>query len=827
MKHVHPGKRTIGVFLRCLLTALFILHTTPVLASLMPAFQRLIPLAGRLTTPTAVTLDSSGRIYVAEANGNRVRVFSQSGNLLRTFTAPGRPISLAVDGEGRIYLGAGDQGRVDVYAPSFAYLFSLGQGNDEFGQPNDIDIDTSGLIYVVDKTRSAIRVYNPDGTYNTTIGQPGSDNGQFHHPVSLAMDALSNELVVLDLQQVQDATGMIDGARIQFLEMNGAFKRGSSKFGYDRDKGQLVIPKDVAVDGQSRVYVTDSRLQKVMVYDHNGVFLGMIDDARQPFLTPLSSALAGSNKLYVASLRGEQVEVYGIDSYIEMGVSPAGLSFEELQGAPSGATQSIVINNTGNSTFTWTASSTEPWLVLPVTRDSIPAASLSAVEVGVNIDNLDPGQYQGSVTISAGTAAAETVAVNLTVLPNARLSVSPTSLTFVATVGTTPAAQTLAIENAGSGPLNWNANVDQSWLTLDATSGAAPSSLKVYADAISMIAGSYSGTITVSKQGDLPEMQTIPVSLTLQDPSGLPLIPPPVINPGDKTHHLKWETNRVLPGKELNGVWGMSASDLFAVGSGGAILHYNGRKWSRMESGVGQILYGVWGSSASEVYAVGENGVVLHYDGNGWTPLPAVVPETLRDTWGSSADDVYAVSRNGSILESFSAARSTGVALRGVWGGSDSDIFVVGENGAILHFDGSLWSAMDSATTHWLNGIWGSSGSDVFAVGEGGAIVHFDGTSWRSMDSGTNVTLRSVWGSSATEVFAVGENGLILYYNGSGWYSVPTAVSERLNGVWVSAGSDVFAVGENGAVVMGKGKFPWLQQCTQNDLLNKPTTRRE
>lgn len=824
MKNEALAKRVSKLALLMLTTILFSFAAGYVIAAGMPAFQRLTPLASCLTTPTAVTLDNSGRIYAAEANGNQVRIFSPSGNLLRTVTGFGQPISLAVDGEGRIYLGDGDHGRVDVYGPTFAHLFSLGQGKNEFDQPNDIDIDAAGLIYVVDTTRSVIRVYNPDGTYKTTIGQPGSGNGQFHHPVSLAVDAVTSELVVLDLQQVQDSTGMINGARVQFLEMNGAFKRGYSKFGYDREGGQLVIPNHIAVDGQSRLYITDSRLQKVMVYDNYGVFLGMIDDASQPFLTPLSLALAGSNKLYVASLRGGQVEVYGIDSYIDMSISPAELSFEELQGVPSGATQSIIINNIGNSPFTWTASSAEPWLELPVTQDSIPATNLSAVEVGVNIDNLEPGQYQGSVAISAGSAAAETVAVNLTVLPNAKLSVSPAALRFASTEGTTPAAQTLAIESAGGGTLNWNANVDQGWLTLDATSGTAPSSLRVYADSTSLAAGSYNGTVTISKQGDNPEMQVIPVTLVLSEPAGPAIIPPPVINPVDKSRQLKWTTLQVLPDTALNGIWGKSATDLFAVGAKGTILRYNGKTWAGMESGVAENLHGIWGSSATDVYGVGENGTMVHFDGTSWSALPVVVQETLRAVWGNSSDNAYAVSRNGSILESFSAVTATGVALRDVWGNSASDVFAVGENGAIVHFDGTQWSAMDSGTSGWLNGVWGSSESDVFAVGENGVIVHFDGTSWRNMNSGTTTTLQAVWGSSASDVFAVGADGLILYYNGVNWYSVPTTATQGLNGVWVSDRSDFFAVGQNGAVIFGKGKFPWLsasQNTTQVNATHK------
>ena len=49
--------------------------------------------------------------------------------------------------------------------------------------------------------------------------------------------------------------------------------------------------------------------------------------------------------------------------------------------------------------------------------------------------------------------------------------------------------------------------------------------------------------------------------------------------------------------------------DVFAVGSNGytsgIILHYNGSAWSAMTSGTTNSLNGVWGSSGSDVFAVG------------------------------------------------------------------------------------------------------------------------------------------------------------------------------------------------------------------------------
>ena len=807
-------KRFVCQFFCFLISALFMLQAETIMAANIPAYVRLAPFTAQVNMPTIVTIGPDGRVYVAETSNNLVRIFSPNGSLIHSITGLSKPISLAVDVGGRIYIGNLGRGNVEVYAPSFTYLFKLGQGNEEFGQPNDIDIDASGLIYVVDKTKSAIKLYNSDGTYKSSLGQSGNDNGQFHHPISLAIDTATNELVVLDLQQRSDALypdTLIDGARIQFLQVNGTFKRGYAKFGHDRDNGQLVMPMHIVVDDQSRVYVSESFMQKVMVYDNNGTFLSMIDSASNPLRTPIGLTMGNiTNKLYIASLLTGKVEIYGVDSYIDMAVSPASLTFEELDGEASGKMQDIVITNRGSNALTWTASSAEPWLVLPATQGITSDAGLTTVNVGVKIDSLKPGQYKGSVTITANEVVTETITVTLTVRPNAKLSVSPLSLTFASTVGSAPADQTLAIENIGSGSLNWKAGGDQSWLTLNATSGVAPSTLKVSANISSLPAGSYNGTVTVAtQQGTSSELKTIPVSLTLNEPSEPPVNPPPVVIPGTNSKY-NWTINHILPGTSLNGIWGSSNKNVFVVGDEGAILRYNGKTWSQMVSGISTILYGIWGSSADNIYAVGENGFVLHFDGKDWSHLQGIVQETLRDTWGSSASNIYAIGRNGSILESFSSAADSGIALNGIWGSSNSDIFVVGEHGTILHFDGNGWTPMPSNTTRCLNGVWGSSKSDVFAVGEDGAILHYDGTNWISMNSATTVPLKSVWGSSGKNVFAVGEGGLILSYNGTSWRAVITTAKENLNDVWVSDKSEFFAVGENGTVIFGKGKFPLL-----------------
>jgi len=145
-----------------------------------------------------------------------------------------------------------------------------------------------------------------------------------------------------------------------------------------------------------------------------------------------------------------------------------------------------------------------------------------------------------------------------------------------------------------------------------------------------------------------------------------------------------WSAMKYKLSNNLWGVWGSSASDVFAVGSGGTILHYNGSAWNGMTTGTTSGLRGVWGSSASDVFAVGYdvstgNGLFLHCNGSAWSPM-------------SSSTAFYYLGND--------------------WGQT-------------LHYNGSTWSLMSSGTVHYFYGVWGSSPSDVFVVGGGGTILHY------------------------------------------------------------------------------------------------------
>jgi hypothetical protein len=68
--------------------------------------------------------------------------------------------------------------------------------------------------------------------------------------------------------------------------------------------------------------------------------------------------------------------------------------------------------------------------------------------------------------------------------------------------------------------------------------------------------------------------------------------------------------DRIARDHRGRGVWG-HGSEVWIVCLGGAILRYDGERWS-VERSAGKSLLSVWGSSPSDIWAVGVAGTILH-----------------------------------------------------------------------------------------------------------------------------------------------------------------------------------------------------------------------
>ena len=289
---------------------------------------------------------------------------------------------------------------------------------------------------------------------------------------------------------------------------------------------------------------------------------------------------------------------------------------------------------------------------------------------------------------------------------------------------------------------------------------------------------------------------------------------------------------------------------MFAAGSNGTVLYYNGFTWSKINSGTTEPLMDVWclgGSTAYVVgfrgtvlectaqggctpqetdgstddlfavyhselgaFAAGRAGVVLEKDNNVWKqikPVPAL--NDISDLWGDAiagrvvavGDEYiysYDVSANNWIEEY--ASPYTSQQLTAVTGTEFSDFYVVGygsdnpypyNDGIVLHREGGAMVEIKSFADHNLTSACLASG-ELF-VGTASSDVNADWSNSIFRYNGSQWTgmaekrgANSIGGTGPDDLFVVGNTGLIMHYNGVSWSSMDSGIKDSLDALYVA-----------------------------------------
>ena len=79
--------------------------------------------------------------------------------------------------------------------------------------------------------------------------------------------------------------------------------------------GQLFRPKGVAVDSKGRLYISDSYMNVIQVFDDEGRFLHLlkIGGPARAMESPTGIAIGDDNRLYVVETLNNRVSVFGLE----------------------------------------------------------------------------------------------------------------------------------------------------------------------------------------------------------------------------------------------------------------------------------------------------------------------------------------------------------------------------------------------------------------------------------------------------------------------------------------------------------------------------------
>jgi uncharacterized protein (TIGR03437 family) len=204
--------------------------------------------------------------------------------------------------------------------------------------------------------------------------------------------------------------------------------------------------------------------------------------------------------------------------------SPGSLSFTAAQGSNPPA-QTLALASSGAAlNYSVSSSITTPaggiWLQVANQSGTTPGS----IPVTVNAQGLAPGTYSGTINLTSQNAgnASFSVPVTLTITAGALLQLTPASMSFAYQIGQAqPFSQTVNVASSSGGPVPYavttSTTTGQQWLNISSNSGTTPGSFVVSVNTAGLTAGPYSGTVTVTPNGNTSAPQTIPVTLVVSN----------------------------------------------------------------------------------------------------------------------------------------------------------------------------------------------------------------------------------------------------------------------------------------------------------------------
>jgi DNA-binding beta-propeller fold protein YncE len=217
-----------------------------------------------LNQPLGMILGEQGQLWVADTANRRIIAMSTQGDVLAEFDVP-----------------AGD-------LPADPVDLAL-------------DFDGTSLLVVDNDNHRVVRMDTETGELNESWGEYGEGFDQFNHPYSIAVSQSGRRAVV-------------DVLNSRLLVRDPGFDFTFEIRDWGVEAGQLYRPKGIAIDGEGRIFVTDSVLGVIQVFDADGHLVGVLGDGDEVrhFRTPTRLGFDPQGRLIVVEMRANRISLWDV-----------------------------------------------------------------------------------------------------------------------------------------------------------------------------------------------------------------------------------------------------------------------------------------------------------------------------------------------------------------------------------------------------------------------------------------------------------------------------------------------------------------------------------
>ncbi len=242
---------------------------------------------------SGIAVDPTGKIYVAEKFGHRVRQFTVGGAITTVagtgqsgFTGDGgpatqaslnQPAGLALDGTGRLYIADSQNQRIRRVVPGGAITTIAGNGRSAFqgdggpagaaslGTPSGVAVAGDGSVYVADTDNDRIRKIAVDGSITTIAGSGAylgdgavSTAARLDSPFDVTLDPSGNLFILTSDLRIRKVAS--SGAITTFA---GTGRASGGSLGGPAVNYSFQNPTAMKADSAGNVYVSDSGILKI------------------------------------------------------------------------------------------------------------------------------------------------------------------------------------------------------------------------------------------------------------------------------------------------------------------------------------------------------------------------------------------------------------------------------------------------------------------------------------------------------------------------------------------------------------------------------------
>ncbi|MGC8785845.1 MAG: 6-bladed beta-propeller, partial [Anaerolineae bacterium] len=182
----------------------------------------------------------------------------------------------------------------------------FGTGEGQFNDPKGIAVDKEGNVYVVDTRNHRVQVFDGEGRYLRGWGRQGNGAGEFQEPWGIAVDGQGNVYVADTWNH-----------RVQKFDKEGRFIKAWGVFG---DTGGVLGagdvfygPRDIEVDGEGNLLVSDTGNKRVLKFTPDGELLGQWGGGGSlngQMREPCGIAVDRDGNIYVADVWNERVQKF-------------------------------------------------------------------------------------------------------------------------------------------------------------------------------------------------------------------------------------------------------------------------------------------------------------------------------------------------------------------------------------------------------------------------------------------------------------------------------------------------------------------------------------